>query len=416
MIEFIEKFRSDDKGMALPMFTIALPLVIGALAVSIEAGYWYKNKTDMQLVADMAAFAGALELIDSDSDAAKTATILDALHNGYDASLGEITVNIPPLSGGNTSPRAVEVVMTQKGNQYFSNILGHNRITYRNRAVAEYFKGADACVIALNTTIAGAFTATGSTTISLDKCAIGVNSDHDQAAEFGGSSSTTAECLSVVGGIYGAENTNFACGTPFTYAREIVDPYEDVTAPNLDDYPTCTEEVSTGGDDISLSEGRYCSNINIKGTATLDSDSIYIFDGIDVKFIGSASNMIGNGVTLILMNGATLTNLNGGSDIAISAPASGPYKGIAIYSDPLTQTVGETVKINGGSSTSIEGLMYFPTQNLEFSGNTTGSNACTVIVADTVLLTGNSELTTSGCENSYALRTPYINRGTFLVQ
>ena len=126
--------------------------------------------------------------------------------------------------------------------------------------------------------------------------------------------------------------------------------------------------------------------------------------------------MVGSGVTLILMNGASLTNVNGGSNISISAPTSGPYKGVAIYSDPVTQPAGEDVKINGGSSTSIEGLIYFPTQNLEFSGNTTGANACTVIVADTIKLTGNSELTTSGCENSFALETPYINRGTFLVQ
>ena len=126
--------------------------------------------------------------------------------------------------------------------------------------------------------------------------------------------------------------------------------------------------------------------------------------------------MIGDGVTLVLMNGASLSNVNGGSDIAITAPTSGPYKGIAIYSDPATQPAGDTVRINGGSSTSIEGLMYFPTQELEFSGNTTGSNACTVVVASTIKLTGDSELTTSGCENSFALETPVINEGTFLVQ
>ena len=398
------------------MFTIAVPLVLGALAVSVEAGYWYKTKTDKQLIVDMAAYAGALELINSDNPTAKNAAKLDALHNGFDPSLGTIVVNIPPLSGGNISPTAVEVIMTQKGNQYFSNLIGKNRITYRNRSVAEYFRGADACMLALNTTASGAFTTTGSTSIALDKCAIGVNSDHAQAADFGGNSSTIAECLSVVGGIDGISNTNFACGSPLTSANEVVDPYEQIGAPDLVDYPSCTNPVKTGKDDISMAGGRYCKNINLKGTARLDSNSTYIFDGIDVKFIGNASEMIGDGVTLVLMNGASLSNVNGGSDIAITAPTSGPYKGIAIYSDPATQPAGDTVRINGGSSTSIEGLMYFPTQELEFSGNTTGSNACTVVVASTIKLTGDSELTTSGCENSFALETPVINEGTFLVQ
>jgi len=395
----------------LPLFTVAVPLVLGALAVSVEAGYWYKTKSDQQLITDMAAYAGALELANSDNTSAKNAAILDAIHNGFDESLGTITVNIPPLSGGNTSPTAVEVIVSQKGNQYFSNLIGKNRIS-----VAEYFKGADACLLALNTSASGAFTATGSTSISLDKCAIGVNSNHAEAANFSGNSSTIAECLSVVGGIDGVANTNFACGSPLTYANEVEDPYANIAAPNLDDYPSCTNPVKTSKNDISMAGGRYCKNINLKGTARLDSDSTYIFDGVDVKFIGSASEMIGDGVTLVLMNGASLTNINGGSDIAITAPTSGPYKGIAIYSDPASQPAGDTVKINGGSSTSIEGLLYFPTQELEFSGNTTGSNACTVIVADTIKLTGDSELTTSGCENSFALETPVLNKGTFLVQ
>ncbi|RZV39964.1 MAG: hypothetical protein EX271_10390 [Acidimicrobiales bacterium] len=415
-IKFFDKFMLDESGATLPLFTIAVPMVIGAMAVSIEAGYWYKSKSDKQLIVDMAAYAGAMELIDSDSDTAKILAELDALHNGYDPDLGTITINNPPLSGSNTNDTAIEVIITQKGNQYFSKIFGANRITYRNRAVAELFRGSDACVLALNETVSGAFTATGSTNVSLDKCAIGVNSGHAEAAEFGGSSSTIAECLSVVGGVYGAENANFACGTPLTNAREIEDPYEDIAAPNLDDYPTCTEEVDTGDDNVSMSGGRYCKNINLKGTALLDSDSTYIFDGIDVKFIGAASNMVGTGVTLVLMNGATLSNVNGGSNITISAPTAGTYQGIAIYSDPVTQTADEDVKINGGSSTSIEGLLYFPTQNLEFSGNTTGANACTVVVANTIQLTGNSGLTTSGCENSFALKPPKINQGAFLVQ
>ena len=416
MAKFIDKFMSDEDGAMIPFIAIAVPTVIAALAVSIEAGYWYKTKSDMQLVADMAAFAGAMELASSDKTTAINVSKLDALHNGYQPGLGSISVNIPPSSGSITSPNAVEVVMSQKGNQYFSTIFGANRITYRNRAVAEFFKGADACMLALNTTISGAFTATGSTSISLDQCAIGVNSNHASAAEFGGSSSTTAECLSVVGGMEGEANANFACGSAFTNAREIEDPYANVSAPDLADYPTCTSEVDTGDDNISMSGGRYCSNINLKGTASLNSDSTYIFDGIDVKFIGTASNMTGSGVTLVLMNGASLTNLNGGSNLSISAPTSGPYKGIAIYSDPVSQPADADVTINGGSSTSIEGLMYFPTQNLQFSGNTTGANACTVVVGNTIELTGNSELTTAGCENSFGLETPYINRGVFIVQ
>ena len=51
--------------------------------------------------------------------------------------------------------------------------------------------------------------------------------------------------------------------------------------------------------------------------------------------------------------------------------------------------------IEGGSSGSLSGVLYFPEANLKFAGSFSGANASTVIVANTVTLAGNSSLETS---------------------
>ena len=46
----------------------------------------------------------------------------------------------------------------------------------------------------------------------------------------------------------------------------------------------------------------------------------------------------------------------------------------------------------------IGGAVYFPSQQVQFSGNNaTGASRCTIIVARLVAFTGNSALNDSGC-------------------
>jgi hypothetical protein len=55
-------------------------------------------------------------------------------------------------------------------------------------------------------------------------------------------------------------------------------------------------------------------------------------------------------------------------------------------------------KLNGGANLNLSGALYFPNQEVQWSGNS-DSTACTVIVADTVTLIGNTTMTSSGCSS-----------------
>ena len=53
--------------------------------------------------------------------------------------------------------------------------------------------------------------------------------------------------------------------------------------------------------------------------------------------------------------------------------------------------------VTGGPTMSLTGAMYFPHDSVEYLGNTV-SNACSLVVADTIKISGTSKLSSSGCE------------------
>ena len=116
-ISFGRKFSSvlgDRRGAIAIIMAIALPVVVGAAGLGVEAGKWYMIKRQAQTAADTGAFAGALELAASTTSKARPAALTGGgtkrLPEGGDVT---VAVNIPPTSRshvGNT--KAIEVIVT----------------------------------------------------------------------------------------------------------------------------------------------------------------------------------------------------------------------------------------------------------------------------------------------------------------
>jgi hypothetical protein len=407
MFNFVKRFSKEQDGGTLIAFTLTLPFIIGALGVFVEAGYWMKSKKDLHLVADMAAHSGAMELIDFENAAAVTSATLDALQNGYDYDMGNITVNVPPTSGSYAGGKAVEVIIEQKGEQYFSSFFGENKINYKVRSVAAVTGDDSICLLALNTTERGAFELTGSSSTDIAKCSIASNSSHGQGARIAGTATVNMECMQAVGGIYEGNTTTVTheCLALQSGTDPINDPYADMVAPNLATYPSvCSTPASISSNEWAMSPGRYCADMDFNELVRM-SPGLYVLDGAQMKFNGSAE-LQGTGVTIVLMNRGEIVSINGSSHFELSAPLTGDYKGVLIFSDPDTQRSTDTIKINGDSSSSFDGLLYFPTQDIEFGGNSSSGASCTLVVADTISLSGNAEFETTDCITRYGLEIP----------
>ena len=84
-------------------------------------------------------------------------------------------------------------------------------------------------------------------------------------------------------------------------------------------------------------------------------------------------------------------DINGSANLDLTAPAEGSgadYEGILMYQD--RDASSGTNKINGSSSNNLVGSLYFPSQAVEFSGNSTSGSSCLRLVALTVKFGGNS--------------------------
>jgi len=94
--------RRDESGQTLILFVLALGVLLGMAAMTIDVGLAYVARRDMQNAADAAALAGADAILEGQSSvlAANAARDL-ALQNGYDNAAADVTVtiNVPPTSG-----------------------------------------------------------------------------------------------------------------------------------------------------------------------------------------------------------------------------------------------------------------------------------------------------------------------------
>ena len=117
---------------------------------------------------------------------------------------------------------------------------------------------------------------------------------------------------------------------------------------------------------------------------------IHIFDGAALTIQGSANVDGTGGVTLYWSeNGGVNDGIDiaGGATVNMSAPTSGVYAGILIYQDRNTAP-GVTHKLTGGSTMNLDGIIYAPSTDVEFSGGTSSDSSSIFIIADEVEFKG----------------------------
>ena len=89
--------------------------------------------------------------------------------------------------------------------------------------------------------------------------------------------------------------------------------------------------------------------------------------------------------------------MTAGSELRITAPLLGPYKGIALYQDRRaidTMATGTGLsasspnQITGNSETTIVGVIYIPSQQITVTGNGTMTAECMLMVVKRVVFNG----------------------------
>ncbi len=409
---FIKRFRTlfrDESGNALAIGAAALPLLIGGAGFAIDTMQISLARRELQRAADSAAMAGAYAIVANPQsqgpDREEIATIaadrdLDLNNDVAVEDDGKLIENAPTAGEYAGDANAVRVQLSAtRALSFFSFFnIGDPAITVE--ATAAIVNEGEFCLLALEDAEATGISASGNATINIG-CGMSTNATGENAITAGGSSSITATPIMAVGEV--PTSTNFGNAQLIPYSAVQTDPFGDVANPTIPAGLSCSPFSQQPNDPpASVGPGNVCwSGADIKGTVNVaDGTTIYV-DGGTLDF-GSQAQVTGNNVTFILTSSNADSNpgsiatieMNGGADLDINAPTTGPYAGIAFYMDRRAP-VGRTIRYNGNSGSNINGAIYFPTAYFDYSGNAQTNATCIQLVGRRLHFTGDGTIRNS---------------------
>jgi hypothetical protein len=415
MFGFMRKLFKDPRGNALVIAGAALPLLIGSAGLASDTVQWALFKRQLQRAADSAALAGvygrlASQTVTTGACSASTTIARDLTVGDVNNRLGvtpTCAVQSPPTSGAWTAANfsAVKITMTAQRSLPFSGMFMSATPTITASATAAVVQSGRYCAKALDPNTETGISFSGSATVNLG-CGMIANAKGPNAVDGGGSSTITASPMAAVGQI--ANSTNFATGTVMQpYSSPTTDPYASVNPPAVPN--GCNQSALQGNASSITVTGSSSSSpatvcykditLNSGQTATF-TDAIVILNGGDLT-ANAGTTLTCVRCTFILTTDATNISsnsigkitFNGGATINLTAPTTGVYSGLVIYKDRRAPNCNNCNKINGNSTSFIEGGIYVPTQELQMSGNGGINTNCVQMVAWQLQFTGNTTIT-----------------------
>jgi len=116
---------------------------------------------------------------------------------------------------------------------------------------------------------------------------------------------------------------------------------------------------------------------------------LYVFRDGGIKLSGNSS-LAGDGVTFYLTGDDSKLDFTGGSEVQLSAQTTGDLAGILVFQDRDAEE-GLEHKFTGGADMQMEGVLYFPTQDVKFTGNASGEGTTPLtVIARRFEFSGNS--------------------------
>lgn len=408
MLHILKKMRRNERGNVLILTAAAAPLLLGSAGLAVDTIQWTLWKRQLQRAADSAAIAGVYDYqVAGTEDAARTAVANDLLQNKKTwvaLASGFPQVSFPADSG--QARDQVRVVIAVRQPLPFSSIFMSTTPQITARATAAVVpSGGNACFQALESGAVTGITHNGNNSVLAPECISYSNSTSANSASAGGSSDVQLKAIATVGGVQQTRNWRVQQYLP--YSPPLPDRYAGIN-PTSDEM-VCGSSPMALTDNTNLNNlgGRNCfSSLDVGSNRTLNltgklSGPIFINGGnVDLK-----GTLTCDGCTIILTNKdssptATIGTLstNAQANNNINAPTEGKYAGIAFFQDRRAGM--QTIRVNGGSDSVINGAVYFPSALLRINGNGTSSSLCAAFIARRLEFIGTSGIKISDPNSS----------------
>lgn len=388
---FFKKLANSERGNVLILVGLSMPMLVGLAGLGTDTIQWSLMKQQLQRSADSAALNGAYAKAQSENATTNANLDLVKTLDGF-TGVG-ISVQNAPTSGpfaGNT--RAVRVALTYSEALPFSSLFLTNPPVITVDATAAVLNNGDYCVISLEDTNTTGITFAGNSTVNLG-CGVASNASGSAAITASGSTSVRASPIAAVGSV--PASGNYQTGTSLvSYSIPQRDPFALLPDPTSSIENPCRGGNLTVNSNQTQTINPGCfTSMTVRGSLTMNPGVYYIKGG---NFTTNAqSSVIAIGVTIIMTGSGTNignVDMNGGAEIRMSAPTSGPYQGVIFYKDRDAPASFNDV-FNGGASGFFLGAIYMPSQTVTLSGNSAFTTDCLQIVSRKVTMTGNTRIT-----------------------
>lgn len=372
----LQRFRNADQGNIGMVFALSLLPVVGMAGGALDYTRATTTRQKLQAATDMAAL-GAATANSVSSDAQRIA-LAQSLFKANDTSGATVSASV--------AGDKVTVVADARVKTTLMSVMQVSEIALSVRSTAaRATSGPPACVLALNKTVSGAITFSGSADFLAVGCSVHSNSRSPSSLSISGSGSVTAAGFCSAGGV---STSKAITPEPRLNCRQIDDPFQSLPAPVTTGctYPNLVQVQPN--DQRTLAPGIYCGGLTIKGEATLQA-GVYVIKG--PLTINSQAAVSGSGVTFYLTGSGAGFSINGGGAVTLTAPTSGVYGGVLVFQDRLAN-VGATNTLNGGASTKLVGAIYTAAQELSVNGGSGFGQQSQLmpIVADQVKFSGST--------------------------
>lgn len=420
------RFMKDESGQMLVLTALTMTLLFGFVALAVDVGVAFRARRNVQIAADAAAVAAALNYFHNGVlSTAKTAGQSAATANGYTAGSGTtVTINCSPTVGPHAGAGCngyFEAIITAPNATTFMKMFGFNSLNLTARAVAGDGGPSNACVIVTNPTASDAMDLQGSFTVNASQCGVVVDSKDPSALQFtGGGGTLTAGSVGVVGGAGG--QTGDSSPAPVTGVAPVSDPLQ-LTGPT----PTNGGCSGSGYTDARTHQTTYGTTDNATTSLTgsvggpgagnavcytqaVNLNNVTMGPGIYVFEAGVTTNgtVTTSGASIDIYGGSF--NANTGTTLALTAPTSGETNGVALM-EPKNNSNSITIQ-KGNASGAITGIIYAPGAQLylqDSGGDTSGGLSLTTDLIVNELFDKTATLTINSYSKSHPSSTPLQN-------
>ena len=380
---FIERWRCDQLGNVGMIFAFSFVGIVAFAGMGYDASRATVTRQVLQDAVDSAALGAAGIRNGTESERIAAAS---SLFQAIALKQGLRVANMRIVNGATT----VTVSGTVNVPTVFMPLIGITNV--KVAALAQAKEGAEpgasifgsssdrVCLLALDPNNTDGIHIEGNAHLSMPTCAGYADSGHSTSINANGAASVaTAKGFCTVGGVSIPHN-NFT-PTPLTQCNAMTDPFATVGAyPSSANYVATFTPPTVSGSCLAtslvlkkgsytLAPGRYCKGLKLMAQATVTlQPGVYIIDNGSLS-LSSGASISGSNVLFYFNGSGAVLDIQGGANASLTGRASwSSYSGFLFMQNPMAAE-GNYSLITGGGTLDFNGMLYMPTQTIEWRGN-----------------------------------------------